>query len=206
MVAKIFWGILFLLCLALAVKMSCDIKKLKSTHDDLKKESRLYMQRENILLYNGLLQFVYNSSEVADCVLSDADGNQYMLSELVDTKPKLIIRISSLHCSSCVAHLLDELKKKIDLILEGRVLMIGAFENKRVFQAFKKTNGINVPFYYVNVYNEQENALGKENLPCLYLLDERMKIENLFIPIKELPDYTGKYFDIMTSRFLMADI
>ena len=134
MVAKIFWGILFLLCLALAVKMSCDIKKLKSTHDDLKKESRLYMQRENILLYNGLLQFVYNSSEVADCVLSDADGNQYMLSELVDTKPKLIIRISSLHCSSCVAHLLDELKKKNDLILEGRVLMIGAFENKRVYK------------------------------------------------------------------------
>lgn len=155
----------------------------------------------DLLLDNSLLCYAYNGKCITDFSMYNIDGDKIMFSELLDDEYKLMIKFLYLHCSSCINTIFDGLNKMVEKFPKERVIIIGEYENKRTFEAFRKNRSIPYSIYWVNSSEIQDDILKEENMPYSCLINESMKIENILIPIKELPDHSARYYGIMFERF-----
>lgn len=129
--------------------------------------------------------------------MHDKEGNERNLSSILDNECKLVVKFSQYHCKSCIEHLMNELK----IIPEVKVLIIGAFENKRTYLTFVRSLNIEFPIYFLNVKEDYMDILVDENLPYIGLLDNDMFIRDLFIPIKEIPNCTQRYLNVIIDKY-----
>lgn len=155
----------------------------------------------DLLLDNSMLCYSYNGKFIADFSVYSIEGDKIMFSELLGEEYKLMIKFSYLHCSSCINTIFDELSKMVEKIPKERVVIIGEYENKRTFEAFSKNKSIPYPIYWVDSREIRDDILKEENMPYSCLINKSMKVENILIPIKELPDHSARYYRIMFERF-----
>ena len=125
------------------IRLERCVKDIETKTDEI----RLLGLENSLLLEYSKLQYVYNEKYIYDTKLHDGMGNERNLSSLLDDEYKLLVKFSQYHCKSCVEHLLNELK----IVPKDKVLIIGAFENKRTYLSFMK--GLNTEFktYFLNV-------------------------------------------------------
>lgn len=98
----------------------------------------------------------------------DENGNKVFLSELINEKPKLILRISDRMCDLCIISELNSLKKNNDDINKSDILIMASFSSFNALRIFKKKNNIPCSIYMVDSLNE--SALEKQNLPYYFVL------------------------------------
>ena len=175
------------------IRLERCVKDIETKTDEI----RLLGLENSLLLEYSKLQYVYNEKYIFDTKLHDGMGNERNLSSLLDDEYKLLVKFSQYHCKSCVEHLLNELK----IVPKDKVLIIGAFENKRTYLSFMK--GLNTEFktYFLNVKEDCMNILVDENLPYIGLLNNEMFIRDLFIPIKEIPSCTQRYLNVIVDKY-----
>ena len=56
-------------------------------------------------------------------------------------------------------------------------------------------------FIYLSKDTTLSTILKEENTPFIFVMDERLYMDDLFIPIKELPNYSDLYFHIMKTKY-----
>lgn len=168
---------------------------------DKSKENELLNMELNLLLDNSMLQYIYNGLSMANFSVYDEYDNLLKLSDLLDENYKVVLKFSQYHCTSCVDYMLKEVDYITEKSPKDRIIIIGAYENKRIFRTLKKKYDINIPFYFLKIENDSDIILADENVPYICMLNSQMVIKDLLIPIKELPSHIQKYYSIILQKY-----
>ena len=159
--------------------------------------------QKDLLVDNLMLLSKYENASLENFCL-EKDGQKLYLRALVDNQPTLLISFSDLHCSSCIHSLFNVINQYVSEIPEKRVIIIGRFQNKRSFSAFQTNQNIEYPVCFVQEKDSNLSLLSEENLPFICLVDSSLKVQNLHIPIKEIPKHTKRYMNMIIRRFFTA--
>ncbi len=164
--------------------------------------------RENLAFYNAyydvvkgniFMHYTYNDCQLADFVVLDINNNKKKFSDLLGDDYKLLFKYSHCNCSSCVDAELENVIKASKLIGGDRVLIIAEYSNLRELTVYLKERQVNIPVYLID--EGGPDLLQKENMPFVGVIKNTLELKQLFIPIKEISDYSGKYYDIIFSRY-----
>ena len=135
-----------------------------------------------------------------DFVLTDEIGKMYKISALIGETKKIILRYPELSCTSCYQEQMMNINNLIEKIGYENVLILTAYQNPRDVHTFKRTNKLNK-----NVFNTIENDLGlaleKKNVPYLFVLDSNLHTRMAFMPLKNFPQLTDSYFELLMRIF-----
>lgn len=145
-----------------------------------------------------MLYYTYNDKKIPNLLLYTIDGDSLHLSELLNDDYKLLIRFSQLNCSSCIDDIFEGLRQVVNKFPSNKVILIGTYDNQRVFQAFIKNYSLPYSIYYSR---NSEDVLKEENIPYCCLINNDMILKNLMIPMKEIPVYSRRYYEIVLNRF-----
>jgi len=84
--------------------------------------------------------------------------------------------------------------------IKERLLIIISDANYREYQAISNSLQSDIPIY-LSKDTTLSTILKEENTPFIFVMDERLYMDDLFIPIKELPNYSDLYFHIMKTKY-----
>ena len=163
----------------------------------MQNEKNKLLKMENTLLIENILRQYEKCCTMNDLKLFDGERNFY-LSEILDENCKLVVWFSDQQCSSCIDFVIEELVKSYEKILEGKLIVIGSFRNKRSYMEFVKNK--QMPFC---VYGEMESLFDmniEEEIPSMFLLNKNMEMRNVFYPMKEIPFMVNQYFKIINKQ------
>lgn len=156
---------------------------------------------ENLNFENKFDEISYNlvRSEkfMKNINLIDLNGNKYSLKEAIGNSPKFIIKFSDSQCSWCMKHIkkyLSIYKKYID---DNDVIFIGDFRSRHDFTVFARLNDINKNLYKtLNINDFGLESIDTLKIPYIITSDNDLKVQNVFIPLKEIPKRTNDFFKL----------
>ncbi len=102
------------------------------------------------------------------------------------------MRYSYLSCTPCVddvVALINEFGKQNRNI---EIIILATYRFRKDLKSFKRLNKV-----FTHVYNVKSLDLPVEekHLPYLFVLDKNMRVMDLFIPRKEVPELTSEYLE-----------
>lgn len=124
-------------------------------------------------------------------------GDSVMLGELLDSKKKLILRISEFQCNSCIDSTLL-LLNKYSSVLQNKAIVIASIIGTRNRIVFKRVHNLNFPFYYIDEKSLQLNA-EKGITPYFFMLDSSLTSDLVFVPDKTKTELTDFYLKKVIS-------
>jgi len=103
--------------------------------------------------------------------------------------PLIIIRFAESNCGSCVEDLLSKIENSLPKHLMQHVLLIPNYQTELYLKEFYKNHELKYPF--INL-NDQvlKISYDKYNLPYVFVLDDKSRMLNPFLHIKEKPHKT----------------
>lgn len=128
-------------------------------------------------------------TKVYDMETHEADKLKNLL-----THKTLLIRISQANCQVCIDALLSLFNK----VKSGHILLLADYTNSRFLKKIKENHQITYPCYKI----EKPFAIPVEDLcvPYLFIMDEKMEVNCLYIPHKEMPEEIEKCLEIINKR------
>ncbi len=175
------------------VQKNANLKALYQGDSEIQKE---------LLLGNMSMTYAYSNYRFPDFPLMDRDGKEMFFSHLMEKEKKLVFRISSNNCSSCIDFTVGYLKSILNVIPRDKIVVIVEGNGKRELKAFADSLHLELPLYYIVGYAFQ-GFLDKENLPFFFMSSSELKVEDLFIPIKEIPEHTEFYFRAISKKYFL---
>ena len=159
-------------------------------------------QEKDLLLGNIELSYTYSNLTISDFPLIDLNGNKMSISNLLGKEKTLLFNFSIQNCSSCIEFGIEYLKRIMNIIPSDRIVVLVKGGNKRELKALAKAHDINVPLY--NIADDAlHGILEKENVPFFFISDKRLVMEEVFIPIKEIPEHSEIYFRIISMKYFL---
>lgn len=148
---------------------------------------------EQTFLNKYWLELESGSVKLNDCILYSYTGNQITyLHEIVEKSHVLVLRFSETNCNICIDTEVENLlkfSKKVDSV---NIVLIGSYSNERA-RWMRKSK--------FKIFNLRDQVLGlpldDQNVPYYFILDEDLSAKSVFIPFKELPGLTEKYFELI---------
>ncbi len=195
--------ILILICLSfvlfkLALRVN-QVRVLKKEIYEIEQKQDINTTRIDNLQLRFKLSFLNEEEKLAtDLTVKNEEGKLLKLSELVKEGKKLVLRISNTHCSACLHNLSPFVAEFIKSVGENNVIYLSDYENTRILRLLKSNYKINNEVYSIKQLNLPIEA---SNIPFLFVLDEQMKVQLLFAPIKEMSKLTEDYFNAIKYRF-----
>ena len=137
------------------------------------------------------LKFLYNNQKILsnyqvftegselnhDLELSDENGDSIQLGSII-TGFSLVFRYTELNCQSCVDLLLTTLRADSSFNKINTLLLTYYKEPSYLYQ-FKRMNRLQYPVFSIKNTGLPPDTL---NVPYLFLLDQSLKVSNVFIP------------------------
>lgn len=193
--------IVYLLICINALLLVC-IYRLNEVH--IKEKALLTEQNNKISIENLLLRDDVILSKQGGCSLDSKmllyaeNGDSIQLSKLKRNGVTLVLRYSTLCCSSCVNDILNRMKDFSESNENVDVLLLATYRLMYESSEFRRLSRI-----FPKVYNvfSLDIPLEKELVPYLFILDEDMRVIDTFIPRKELPELTKFYFGKIKELF-----
>ena len=145
----------------------------------------------SLLLGNMQMHYTYSECQLPDIILIDKLKNEITLSSIIADKRKLVLKFSPQNCYPCIEFSMSCLE---------RLLIIISDANYREYQAISNSLQSDIPIY-LSKDTTLSTILKEENTPFIFVMDERLYMDDLFIPIKELPNYSDLYFHIMKTKY-----
>ncbi len=156
----------------------------------------------SLLLGNIQMHYTYSECQLPDIILIDKLKNEITLSSIIADKRKLALKFSPQNCYSCIEFAmscLEELALSKPNIKE-RLLIIISDASYREYQAISNSLQSDIPIYLSND-SAFSTILKEENIPFIFVMNERLCMDDLFIPIKEMPNYSDLYFHIIETKY-----
>ena len=117
-----------------------------------------------------------------DTRLTDSEGKEVLLSEVIQDDTKVIFRFSKMHCGLCVDAMLPELKKISKELGSDKIVLLAAHYDTRNLQIFKKMNELDNPIFNIDTLQLTAESIFN---PYVFVLDNDYHTKQLFIPRKE---------------------
>lgn len=175
---------------------------ISNGHD---KERNLLTEKVNKLSYENMsLQDNTILSKQGSCqldpqmLLYTKDGDSIRLSEIQRKEYTLVLRYSTQCCSTCVEDILQKMIKMEKQYPNVDILLLTTYRIQIEKKDFKRICRI-----FPKVYNVFSLGipLEEEIVPYLFVLDKEMRVIDTFIPDKELPKLTSRYFKKVATTF-----
>jgi hypothetical protein len=111
----------------------------------------------------------------------------------------LVCRFSDLHCETCIDYSIRMLLQWVDSIGKDKILFLGAYRNNKIFNRQKPLYGIDA----LETVNTIALHIPAEDLgyPYYFVLDSTLRISNVFIPDKGVPNVTNKYLELVKEKY-----
>ena len=154
----------------------------------------------SLLSGNMKMHYTYADQQLEDMILRDESRNEIQLSKLLEGKETLVFKFSSSNCSTCIQSGFSALRKIAKNIPRERLIILADKSNRREVQALSNSMGLDYPIYLVDD-NAFSHILRDENVPFVFIIGEDLRMKDLFIPMKELPDYSDMYYRIIWKKY-----
>lgn len=175
-----------------------EVKTLKREIYKITLEKDGYITKLENTLLRFKMYFVSEGCRLSPEIVIKAENEKtLLLKELVKNGKKLVLRISNTHCPACLYDLCPSVARFLKSVGKENVIYLSDYDNARTLTLLKSNYKIDHEVYSVK---KIDLPLEESNVPYLFLLDENLKIELIFAPIKELPELTDSYFQIIKSR------
>ena len=154
----------------------------------------------SLLSGNMKMHYTYADQQLEDMILRDESRNEIQLSKLLEGKETLVFKFSSSNCSTCIQSGFSALRKIAKIIPRERLIILADKSNRREVKALSNSMGLDYPIYLVDD-NAFSHILRDENVPFVFIIGEDLRMKDLFIPMKELPDYSDMYYRIIWKKY-----
>jgi hypothetical protein len=173
---------------------------------DTAEKKNICESTRRVIISNTFLQFETTASKIEDFIISsNGESQKKKLSDYFSGNNQLVLRYNEDNCSSCIDHSLEALLEYKDAIGIDNILIIATVKNNRKLKAFiDKFENLNIQI--INTDSEINLPIEEYNIPYFFMMNKDLKIKMLFVPIKELPDNTARYLDIISERFIAKNI
>lgn len=163
-----------------------------------KEKSVLQNQINQVVSDKYWIEFSSQNNKINNCYIDEYldSKDSIQLSDVLDVTHKLVFFFSESNCSECVKSELQNLAKFSNIIDKENIVIISSFNNNR------KRWMREVPYKILNVRNQKLGLiLESKNTPFYFLLDNKLEAMSVFIPIKEYPALTERYFEIIKENY-----
>jgi hypothetical protein len=195
---KIFIAVVILLLSMIVIVYISGKKQLKI---DIEKCKQEYVS--TTLMCDNLLEeqitLLENENKFFDpkLVLTNVKLEQNQIGEMNLDKTYLVMFFSSSFCSNCVNYSLDEIKSFLNEYKIKNILLLASNYMSRDLYVFAQTNKFDpYSFYSIETLNLPIEHL---QMPFYFLLNKNLNISHFFIPRKETPEQTKKYFETIKN-------
>jgi|SRR5690554_834788 len=194
--------VLFYIIFAYKYRMQEKDKVIQDTAE----KKNICESTRRVIISNTFLQFETTASKIEDFIISsNGESQKKKLSDYFSGNSQLVLRYNEDNCSSCIDHSLEALLEYKDAIGIDNILIIATVKNNRKLKAFiDKFENLNIQI--INTDSEINLPIEEYNIPYFFMMNKDLKIKMLFVPIKELPDNTARYLDIISERFIAKNI
>jgi hypothetical protein len=172
----------------------------QNSHDEQQDIKAIY----HMLYRNVLIQYQSENNIINNIWGYVKQDEKVDLKSLLSDSLTLIFRYNENNCNICVEEALKPLMEYSAKIGIKNILIITSYRNIRTMQIFirKYAPGI-------HVFNSNEDInlpIEKWSTPYFFLIDNTLKVQLVFIPIKEIQNYTREYLNIVNQQFLKKEV
>ena len=139
-----------------------------------------------------------------DIRIQSLEGDSIYLSQLFENEYKFVFCYSELNCSTCIEKEFDNLKKYSNEIGVNNIIILAQYSNIRDLAVFIRVNDIKSPVYKIN-NNKLGLLIDKYDSPYLFVTNRNMIANQIFIPLKEIPNLSEMYYEIIITRYFKAN-
>ena len=186
-------------CLILGISlclfvMSCESEK------EVSDDYMLCEMKGELMMSAAKATWMYEGRVLNDFRVKDINGIEENLSSLLDDEYKVIFVYSEHNCKVCVDNEVEKLADLASKIGSDRILILVEGSGLRQVLSYMIDRDIKTDVRLIS-----SDALGdimkNENMPWVCVMKKDMRIENFFIPIKEIPHYNDVYHDMVYKRY-----
>lgn len=171
--------------------------KKEQTTESLRHGMLVELLMDNIKMY-----YRYENKMINDFDILNIKGEKMRFSSLLDESYRIIFKFSSKNCSSCIDAELKVIMKIADQIDPEKIIILSDGQGMRQLVAFIRERNLKIPIYRISQGSEI-SILEQENVPFVCLMNESLRTELLFIPIKELNGFSEQYYyNTIIPRFI----
>lgn len=156
------------------------------------KETEIVQLFGQSLLSSGLV--------LKNIFVTNEQGVKVSLNTLFDKRPKLVLRYSEINCMTCVDSSLVYIEKYKNIIGPENIIILASYQRQQDINTFKRVSKV-----HFKVYNTQNNIISlpteKLNSPFLFVTDQTLVAQGVFLPEKTIPKLTEMYFQIIIHRY-----
>ena len=177
-----------------------DTKKKHTSYQDH------YSNTIDILKNRNAFQILAEGNTIDNNIYVNNDKDKpVLLRDILGFKPKIVLIYSEINCSTCVEEVLLNLKEVGEKIGVENIIILGSYSNIRDLSVFLRINGVNFPFYNLK-FQDLGIFTEKSEFPYIFIYNGRDKAEQVFIPLKEIPELSETYLNsIMKKYFSISD-
>lgn len=177
---------IIIICISLIIYSN---KKVISLEKECSKYDLIETQLEN-LKFKSVQEWKNGGHFLNDIMLYDMNDSITYLHNLVESDFKFIFKYTELSCVSC----LNLINNYLSPELKSKFTILTSYKEQRTLDVFARMNKINYPIY--NLYEQKVNIpLDKTNVPYLFVLDNDLRVNYIFIPDKDFPEITTSYLN-----------
>jgi len=199
-----YWGfaVIFMVVLLFFQKKDFENKiAQKISKTEFEKHIETDRVRNNNDLNREFLQFSSSNKKINTSIaLERENGKTIQLKDLLDSEYKLIFNFTDINCNSCITQEVENIKKFTDSMGIKRIVLLANYRLSRDLIVFKRMNNLRV-----DVYNTNNQKLGLKveeyNLPYYFIANNEGETKQVFIPEKERPNLSAKYYEVISGVF-----
>ena len=160
----------------------------------LEKQSNLKTHKEN-----RIYEIDFTGKHLSEnLILFNESGDSKTISQII-SGDMLIFRYSELNCGICIEEQINNLNQCPES-MKNKILLFTTYETHEYMLRFKRANKISFPIF--NLSKKSNNELEDIGLPYLFVLSEcNMRINNMFVPLKEIPQLTEFYLKEIEKKY-----
>jgi hypothetical protein len=145
------------------------------------------------------IQYQSENSIINNIVGYTEQTKEIDLKSLLSDSIKLVFRFHERNCNACVEQALKSLMEFNAKIGVNNILIITSYQDIRKMKIFVQQYAPGIQIFNVN--EDINIPLDKWDTPYFFVTDNTLKAQLVFIPIKEIQNYTWEYLNIIYQRY-----
>lgn len=198
------FAILLFICIALNLFLLIKYNVACNSYLHARKElleAKLWNSKLDAIYNNKDIEIVTEYCSIPDYLIFwDESGEYYDISDVLSENNKMVFYFSENHCSDCIKSALNEIINIPDSTTLNNYIILCNYLNARHFQTLLKEYDLRVPIYNIN--GQRLNIPAEEmNSPFFFIINSDLRCRQVFIPIKEIENYTANYLEKMNKKY-----
>jgi hypothetical protein len=148
----------------------------------------------------NLLRSMFTNTRIRNIKLFAENKDSLLLNSIIG-EYKVLFLYNNLGCQDCISREIQNLKEIGKLIGEDNILILATYFNQRDLFIFKRVNDL----IKINVFKTNENPLHlitkSITTPCFLIIDNNLKIRELYLTDVDEPDESLKNYHALISKY-----